>query len=271
MTGNPFARQAPQTAFGFTSPTLIYDRMRTLDREADALNQDVLGNVAEGPFKAGWRAWHAQWKAFFAKTMDEKVGNLLHTDALDAVVTQRRAEFEGFRRDYPNQRRPDGSPVPPSSVPAPGSLATVPKGAGPSILPWWAWLGLGVATVGVGYLGYLKYRELTAKRKAIEEGVLPTIFGGYLGARTGGALAKAAAARDPAKDPLKLDYYADPQNMPSRELVYRPYEHPHLVSPYERARDEPRGLDAFDPRPRTSLYSRRDRMFEPVDFDDEED
>jgi hypothetical protein len=247
---------------GFTSPTTIYEKMRTLDREADALNQDVLANVASdgtsGAYKRAWMAWYAQWKTFFAKTLDEKVGNLLHTDALDTEVDGKRSEFLGFKRDYPLQHRPDGTLVPAPSVPAPAPLPKAGSGpGGESILPWWGWMIGGIAVVGLGYLGYRKYQELTAKRKAIETEVLPGVLGGFFGPKTGHSLAKAAAARDmlppgigrrdPSRDPFNLAFYGDPRNAPPpmpRELpmVYRPYEHPHLTfDPYEAE-----AVDGFD-------------------------
>lgn len=244
------ARPSRSVVVGFTSPTTIYEKMRSLDREADALNQDVLANVSSdgtsGAYKRAWMAWYAQWKTFLAKTLDEKVGNLLHTDALDAEVDVKRGEFGGFKRDYPLQHRPDGTLVPSPSVPVPAPLPK-PGGGGPSsesILPWWAWMIGGIAVVGLGYLGYRKYQELTAKRRAIETEVLPGVLGGFFGPKTGRSLAKAATARDmlpptvgrrdPSRDPFNLAFYGDPRNAPApmpREvpMVYRPYQHPHLA------------------------------------------
>lgn len=211
---------------GFTTPTSIYEKMRTIDRAAGDLNRDILTNVAEGGYRSAWRAWFAQWQAFFSKTFNEKVGNVFRTDELDQEVDFKASEFEGFRKSYPQQKRPDGSPVPPSSQPAPIVLPKPGKEGG-STLPWYFWVGVTVAAAGLGYVGYLKYHELKAKRQALEKDVLPGVLGGFFGPKTGGALAKAAAARDPelslalAKDPGALARY--------QAFAYRPYDHPHVV------------------------------------------
>lgn len=194
---------------GFTSPTTIYEKMRRIDAAADALNRDILANVAEGGYRTAWKAWLANWKAFFAKTMDEKIGNVFRSDDLDEEVDAKAAEFEGFRRSYADQRTPAGRPVPPSSQPTPIPLPKPGEGGG-SRLPWWFWVGGTIAVAAAGYLGYRYYQEAQAKKRAIEKDVLPGVLGGIFGPKTGRSLAKAASARDPE---LVLATSADPKAM----------------------------------------------------------
>ncbi len=230
MSYSPFANASPvgfrAVTTGFTAPTTIYERMRRINDDANALDHDVLANVAPGGYRSAWQAWIASWRAFFSKTLDEKVGNLFRTDELDAEVDAKQAEFLGFFKAYPDQKTSAGTAVPPPSKPAP---VPVPKSKseGGSSLPAWFWVLATVAVGGIGYLGYRHYKEAQAKRAVLEREVLPGVLGGMFGAKTGGALAKAAAARDPimalatSKDPAALARY--------QAFAYRPYDHPHVV------------------------------------------
>ncbi len=199
-------------AVGFTSPTVLDDKLRSIDLAADTLNQDVLQNVtpASGYFGA-WRAWHLQWKAFFEKNFHSFP--LLGTDALDRQIEDQRTQFNSFHDSYPLQRTPVGTPVPPPSGPAAprapieGGGGSGTGGGSSSGVPWYVWTLGGMALVGVGYLGYLQYQRFQRTKEFVRREVLPK----YVGAD----LARAAdVARDPelaaGSSPLRMEQYTKP-------------------------------------------------------------
>lgn len=183
-----------QASIGFTAPTDIYEVMRQIQTSAEALDPDVATNVADPAFRAAWAAWFAEWRRFFDANY-RTFKTLLHTDELKAQVETYRLQLLSWYEGYARQTGAGGKPVPaPRGVPPFRPPPETEKEKGGSSLPWWAWMLGGVALVGMGYLGYRKYHELSAKRRAIETEVLPGLIGA--------PLARAAAARDPEQEKI---------------------------------------------------------------------
>ncbi len=204
------APTAPQAAvFGFTAPTDIYEAMRQIETSAAALDPDIVTNVSDPAFRRAWAAWLLEWRRFFNDNY-RTVKTLLHTDELKLQVETYRLQLLSWYEGYVRQTTTAGQPVPaPRGVPPFKPPPESEKASG-SFLPWWAWVLGGVALVGVGYLGYRKYHELSAKRRAIETEVLPGLIGA--------PLARAAAARDPGEEGSRdyiLTNYDRDQHLPS--------------------------------------------------------
>lgn len=189
----PFPSYA-MTATGYTPPAATYDKMRQMhNASAEPLERDVQQNVASPDYRAAWDNWyHHAWLPFYQKyagpdaSVLTKFGANLYSDEVAARAEAFRQQLEHFYRTYPQQRTFSGQAVPRASG-APPILGGIPAGSGWS-LPWWVW-GLGLAAVGgVGLIAYYRVKELRAKRKVLEEEVLPKYIGKDL--------AKAAAARD---------------------------------------------------------------------------
>jgi len=197
--------------------------MRQIESSAQDLGPKIETHVANDPaFVRAWEAWDRRWTEFYQKYQTDaaKAGAIFYTDDLDRQVEAFRKEFLDFYGTYPSKLQANGQPVPRPAAPPPLPGERPPRGKddGGWSLPWWVWVLGGVALVGAGYWGYLKYVELTAKRRAIETRVLPRLIGPEL--------AEAATAGDypaPHRSPRST------RNAEALPLEYRPYRHPHLV------------------------------------------
>lgn len=241
---------AAEPRVGFTMPTDIYEKMRQIDLDAAILNRDVLENVdPRASYAAGWKAWFDNWRAFFDANY-QKFRTLLHTDALDRAVEDKRTEFRSFHADYARQKTRAGQPVPQTNAPDP---VRTPEGGTDGAksgfrLPWWFWVGGTVALAGLGYYGYTKAKELKAKREALEKYVLPGLIGG--------PLAKAASARDPSVGLFALG--GDPKHVHAYHAFQQLPPMPRAPAPQTRHL-----------LPASSLESRMPRFAR--DFDDDLD
>lgn len=165
-----------------TAPTLLYDRMRSIDATAKSHDLQVDKYVATtSPYVPGWKAWYAGWNQFFADklTTSAKLANVFYLDALEAEIEQKRRELDGWIEQYKSQVTPSGEPVPPPVGPAPGKAEppAPPKEPAPwwmPQIPWYAWVaGAGVA----GGLGYLWWRAVHTEGQRMRETML-SLYGG---------------------------------------------------------------------------------------------
>lgn len=231
-----------QATVGFTAPTDIYEVMRQIQTSAEALDPDVATNVADAAFRRAWAAWFLEWRRFFDANY-RTFKTLLHTDELKAQTETYRLQLLSWYEGYARQTSSGGKPVPaPRGVPPFRPPPEVEKEKSGS-LPWWAWMLGGVALVGVGYLGYRKYHEMQAKKRAIETEVLPGLIGA--------PLARAAAARDPEPIPGMPAHARDPDDR-SRDYILTDHDRDrsrdYILTNYDRdARPLARERDAHMP------------------------
>jgi hypothetical protein len=186
MTGARVGQNRRQgvATFGFTAPTIIYEEMRAIDQDAARLDGNVNGFVADANFKASWNGWLANWRAFRDRYLDSnaaKLGAVFYTDDLARQVEIYRQQLSGFYADYARQTSSTGGVVPaiaPLAVPpiVPGQK-TGPQGESEPLLPWWAWMLIGVGTVGAGYFVYRKYVAAQHTKRTIYREVLPRFIG----------------------------------------------------------------------------------------------
>lgn len=192
----PVFGAAPMTMFGFTAPTTIYEKMRSIDRSAQDLNTKIHVYSRDATLKQAWDAWYQNWQAFSSKYSDSywnKLGAAFYSDELDAQTDEQWRQYVVLQNRYESERDAQGRALPGPIVPlaAPPTVKPGGGGAGWSV-PWWIWAGLGVAAVGVGVYVYIQYRELKTGAGAL---------GGFFG-RSG------APARDPERDPTNISFYA---------------------------------------------------------------
>lgn len=260
---------------GWTNPTITYDSQRRIDREAAMLDGLIRANVIDEPFRAAWQTWYeGNWKPFFAKYAGDdslipygKLGAVASSDAIARETETQSQYLNGFVADYNRQRTRTGQLVPQTRVPPlEQPLVEGDKKESGWTLPWWAWMLGGVAVVGVGYWGYRKYQQAQQAKKTIYEGVLPNLIGpglaksaqeanrdpdfgyGYVPAPPTYPMMAPLAPRQPrpeAPPPVTLktmaDYASDPRA--AMPVVYRPYEHPHVVPAAPAFRDYDDGGD----------------------------
>lgn len=174
QTGTNGVRRQPQRAtVGWTSPTVIYQKQREIQVSAASLNGDIEANVRRAAFKASWKSWYDGWTEFFGKYQNDsfaKLGAVTYTDALAAQTEAYRRQLLAWYDAYSREKDGD-KPMPPPSSPAPpldpigppqpsggdeDPFLPTPKLPGLNV-PWYVWVGVGAAVVGVGYLAYRHY------------------------------------------------------------------------------------------------------------------
>lgn len=234
----PLYASQPQPAVG-ASLTLVYDKMRTIERTAQDLGPKIMTYSTDPRFLAAWQAWDAQWTAFYQKyqTATGKLEAMLMSSDLDRQTEEFRGQLLSFYDQYKAQSQASGQPVPPPVAPEPtpaqDAVPDAPnapeKTAGWS-LPWWFWLAAGVGVAGAGYAVYRYYVKAQATKRVIQREVLPGLIGpglAHAAAAEGDPDPPSRGSRSVAGMPRLEDYAreADTQGM-----VYRPYEHPHLVA-----------------------------------------
>lgn len=227
---------------GFTAPTVIYEKMRDIQRAAAGLDADVQAHVTSAVFRHNWDTWYANWRAFFIKyqSTSEKAGAIFYTDDLNRQVETYRLQLLGFFDDYRKQTGTDGKPVPapsgepPTRAPDESNPIQLLPGSGWS-LPWWVWMLGGVAAVGAGY--YL-YRTYLGKPLSIAKGVFrhdadpydTNVPHGQPGYPRRDLPYVPMTLGDALRRPLPLRTYGRPVHArPVLPMTYRPYQHPHMV------------------------------------------
>ena len=161
--------QAYRDSIGFVAPTLLYDQMRSIDASAKSLAADFARNVnPQDPTRQAFESWLSSvWTPFFTKTtgtLGAKLANAFFTDDLQKQIDTHRLELDGFYHQYEGLHLASGQPVPAPSAPGvPQPPPPSPETPAPSWIPsfvpkieipWYAWLALGAATVGGGYVLY---------------------------------------------------------------------------------------------------------------------
>lgn len=179
---------------GWTTPSIIYDRMRDIDTAASALDREIQTKVTRAAFRDHWGEWYKRWRAFFAKYQGAwaKLGAVTYTDDLASQVESWRQQLADFGDAY---KLESGSSVPgiPPSPPVPPPPLPNPTGIANLSVPWWVWMLGGVALVGTGYYLYTRFQDMRAKKHAVE-GAMPSLLSAY---GVPPQLAAASVAHDP--------------------------------------------------------------------------
>lgn len=182
---------------GFTTPSVIYDRMRQIDDAVHSLDRDVQRNVAKigatENFRLAWAAYVTRWNGFFERTMsfrEKLLGTPFRSDEIRDQANQFALELDRFVETYKLQPAADGGSVPaPSGPRAPDILdPDHPKPRDDRSfwekIPWWGY-ALGVAFAGA--VGYSFYRAASHAKRREEDlfkmlpQMLPSFGGGGYG------------------------------------------------------------------------------------------
>lgn len=195
------APQQTQAQIGFTRPGTSFARMDVINTDAVRLNNNVKAFVVDPVFRSSWNAWFSEWSRFYDKyagpnaSSFDQASVLTWSDDFAARVTQEEGQFNSFVAEYNTKKGSNGAPLPKVD-----RLPNPPKVFGWSP-PWWAWMGLGIGVVGIGYLVYKKYYlPVRNTRRTIDES-LPDVLDGLIPGGIGRSLGKAAKENSPARDP----------------------------------------------------------------------
>lgn len=227
----------PNVNVGFTAPTIIYDKMRTIDASATDLDVKVHTYVADPAFVRAWEAWLARWIPFYQKYQSDwsRLGAAFYSDDLNRQTEEFRSQLLSFIDQYRLQKQANGQPVPQPSAPPP-LPANDPSPAQSTFgLPWWVWFLGGVAAVGGAYWLYKRYETAQAQKKVLEQEVLPGLIGP--------GLARAASAHDPSPPPPHVPMLERPR-IPFASTD--PYGVMHRDRMYERSLERSRDPYARD-------------------------
>ena len=215
---------------GITSPSTVLNRLTEVDTAVQTTNSAIGLKPPTGPqgqdFITRWKAWYDNWNQFVAT--QRSLLNLLSPAAWLAESDETAREIEARARQH-DQLRAEyvhmggqviGPDVPP--IPTPKSGFT---------LPWWVWTLGGVAVVGVGY--YL-YRTYIGKPLEIAKSIrgahdVPANDHPIRFVRQGSPEPHAMASY-PQGIPLSVSDVASHPMPAHQPIVYRPYQHPHVVA-----------------------------------------
>ena len=239
----------PQPIFGVTSPATILNRLTEVDTAVQTTNAAINLKPPVGPqgadFLDRWKDWYDRWNQFVAN--QRSLANLLSPAAWLAQSDETAREIEARARQHDQLRNeyvhlggqvigPDVPPIPP-----PKSSWSV---------PWWVWTLGGVAIVGIGYYAYRTYigkpleiaRGLKGRDQA--SGFRPQARGGendrpVIYVREG---SPEPPASYPTGIPLSVEDVAVHPMPAQQRIVYRPYQHPHVVAgAHDRTAPAPHG------------------------------
>jgi hypothetical protein len=161
----------------------VLPKMEQIKTSADALNEDVMRNVADPAFRQHWADWYATWNKYYTDVnglWSKLFSNPFHANEIDRQVESFRLNLLGWYDAYRAQRTQNNIPVPAPSGQPPTPGKEPGKDTVTSGLPWWFWLLSGIAVVGVSYLVYRKVQEGKAKA-AYAHKYAPGILTRYLG------------------------------------------------------------------------------------------
>ena len=159
MSGIPYAQ------VGAIDIDWVFDRMVENQRHAERLDPLIEMNVADDAFRDAWEDYYDHaWGPFFRKyagpnaSFWDRQGAKLDSDNLYKTNERHRQSIADFDRRYRELRRANAA-VPPNAPPAFVAPTTKDTQAfGLNSLPWYVWVGGGVALVGTSYI---LWRRLT--------------------------------------------------------------------------------------------------------------
>lgn len=147
---------APRTGIQW-SITDWLERGRNLNTDAIRLNslQSVLPPT--DPARAAFLGWYAAWKPFYDQYLGPDASTLsqsnvsVNYDDFDRDLNRRKSQLDAIATQYNQEPASQDQKYTPSSD---GDVAITS-----SDVPWWVWLGGGVAAAGLGYWGYKHYTK----------------------------------------------------------------------------------------------------------------
>lgn len=169
-----YTKPRPNPAVGalFVSPAAAHDKLNTVNAQVTTLDNEIKLNVQRPEFLKAWGEFKDNWQKFYDDHQSSLKILLTGAGTVDRksneYQTQLTSWYTALKSENPNAKLVFPPPLPPSAPPD-----------GPSV-PWW---GVSLLTlVGTGALAYISYasyvyaREAQAKRRFLEDKVVPAIL-----------------------------------------------------------------------------------------------
>ena len=164
----------PNVAVGalIVSPSAVRDKMNQVNTQISSLDSEIRINVTRPAFLATWAQFKDNWQKFYDDHQSYAKIFLTGTGTLDRKANEYQSEltgwYEALKRENPNARLVFPPPLPPTAPPTGASV------------PWWGitlltLLGTGAIAYGT-YASYLYIKEAQAKRKFLEDEVVPRVL-----------------------------------------------------------------------------------------------
>jgi hypothetical protein len=154
------------------SPAAAQEKLGQVNTQVTTLDTEIKLNVQRPDFLKAWGEFRDNWRMFYDDHQSTLKILLTGTGTVDRKSNEYQAQltswYTALKTENPNARLVFPAPLPPTAPPE-----------GPSV-PWW---GISLITlVGTGALAYLSYasylyaREAQAKRRFIEDQIVPAVL-----------------------------------------------------------------------------------------------
>jgi len=169
-----YAKPRPNPVVGalVLSPTMAQEKLRQVNAEVTTLDTEIKLNVQRPEFLKAWGDFKDNWQKFYDDHQSSTKIFLTGAGTVDRKSNEYQAQllpwYTALKTENPNAKLTFPPPLPPTAPPD-----------GPTV-PWW---GISLITlIGTGALAYISYasyvyaREAQAKRRFLEEKVVPAVL-----------------------------------------------------------------------------------------------
>lgn len=169
-----YTKPRPNAAVGalLVSPAAARDKLGQVNAQVTTLDTEIKLNVQRPAFLTSWGEFRDNWQKFYDDHQSTVKILLTGTGTVDRKSNEYQAQltswYTALKAENPNAKLVFPPPLPPTAPPD-----------GPSV-PWW---GISLLTlVGTGALAYISYasyvyaKEAQAKRRFLEERVVPAVL-----------------------------------------------------------------------------------------------
>ena len=171
----PAVGRQPNIAVGvlIVSPAAVRDKLNQVNAQVASLDAEIRTNVTRPGFLTTWTQFKDNWQSFYDAHQSTVKVLLTGTGTVDRKANEYQAQlsswYEALKTENPTARLVFPPPLPPTAPPTGASV------------PWWGIslltiLGTGALFYGT-YASYLYIREAQAKKRFIEEDVVPRVLG----------------------------------------------------------------------------------------------
>lgn len=154
------------------SPAAVRDKLNQVNAQVGTLDSEIRSNVTRAGFLGTWSQFKDNWQKFYDDHQSLAKILITGTGTVDRKANEYQAQlsswYEALKTENPTARLVFPPPLPPTAPPT-----------GPSV-PWWgisllSILGTGALIYGT-YASYLYIREAQAKKRFIEDEVVPRVL-----------------------------------------------------------------------------------------------
>ena len=164
----------PNVAVGalIVSPAAVREKLNQVNAQIGSLDSEIKMNVTRPAFLSTWAQFRDNWQSFYDDHQSTTKIFITGTGTVERKANEYQAQlsswYEALKRENPNARLVFPPPLPPTAPPTGASV------------PWWGitlltLFGTG-ALVYISYASYLYAKEAQAKKKFIEDEVVPRVL-----------------------------------------------------------------------------------------------